>query len=144
MLNYMLWNSSFNLCSVTQSCPTVCDPVDGSLPGSSVHGIFQARKLGWVVISFSRASFNKSPLSIFCTPQWISNLLGLMPKLITQMKRTGESLVGEKGNERLSSSFQAAMSCLCGGLACVRDQSLQSCPTFCDLMDHSPPSSSVC
>ena len=144
MLNYMLWNSSFNLCSVTQSCPTLCDPVDGSLPGSSVHGIFQARKLGWVAISFSRASFNKSPLSIFCTPQWISNLLGLMPKLITQMKRTGESLVGEKGNERLSSSFQAAMSCLCGGLACVRDQLLQSCPTFCDLMDHSPASSSVC
>ena len=41
---------------VTQSCPTLCDPVDYSLPGSSVHGIFQARVLEWIVISFSRGS----------------------------------------------------------------------------------------
>ena len=39
---------------VTQSCPTLCDPMDCSLPGSSVHGIFQARILEWVAISFSR------------------------------------------------------------------------------------------
>ena len=38
---------------VTQSCPTLCDPMDGSLPGSSVHGIFQARVLEWGAISFS-------------------------------------------------------------------------------------------
>ena len=31
-----------------QSCPTLCDPIDGSPPGSSVHGIFQARVLEWV------------------------------------------------------------------------------------------------
>ena len=41
---------------VAQSCPTLCDPVDCSLPGSSVHGIFQARILEWVAISFSRGS----------------------------------------------------------------------------------------
>ena len=41
---------------VTQSCPTLCDPVDCSPPGSSVHGILQARILEWVVISFSRGS----------------------------------------------------------------------------------------
>ena len=41
-------------CSVAQSCLTLCDPMDCSLPGSSVHGIFQARILEWVVISFSR------------------------------------------------------------------------------------------
>ena len=35
-------------------CPTLCDPIDGSLPGSSVHGIFQARVLEWVAIAFSR------------------------------------------------------------------------------------------
>ena len=39
---------------VAQSCPTLCDPKDCSLPGSSVHGIFQARVLEWVTISFSR------------------------------------------------------------------------------------------
>ena len=36
---------------VAQSCPTLCDPMDCSLPGSSVHGIFQARILEWVAIS---------------------------------------------------------------------------------------------
>ena len=41
---------------VAQSCPTLSDPVDCRLPDSSVHGIFQARGLEWVVISFSRGS----------------------------------------------------------------------------------------
>ena len=41
---------------VTQSCPTLWDPMDCSLPGSSVHGIFQARILEWVAISSSRGS----------------------------------------------------------------------------------------
>ena len=41
---------------VTQSCLTLCCPVDCSLPGSSVHRIFQASVLEWVVISFSRGS----------------------------------------------------------------------------------------
>ena len=39
-----------------QSCPTLCDPMDCSPPSSSVHGIFQARILEWVTISFSRRS----------------------------------------------------------------------------------------
>ena len=38
-----------------QSCPTLCDLIDGSPPGSSVPGIFQARALEWVAISFSNA-----------------------------------------------------------------------------------------
>ena len=38
---------------VSQSCPTLRDPMDCSLPGSSVHGIFQARVLEWGVIAFS-------------------------------------------------------------------------------------------
>jgi len=38
-----------------QSCPTLCDPIDSSPPGSSVHGILQARTLEWVAISFSNA-----------------------------------------------------------------------------------------
>ena len=38
---------------VTQSCPTLSDPMDHSLPGSSVHGIFQARVLEWGAIAFS-------------------------------------------------------------------------------------------
>ena len=38
-----------------QSCPTLCDPINGSPPGSAVPGILQARTLEWVVISFSNA-----------------------------------------------------------------------------------------
>ena len=38
-----------------QSCPTLCDPIDGSPPGSLVPEILQARTLGWVAISFSNA-----------------------------------------------------------------------------------------
>ena len=38
-----------------QSCPTLCDPMDCSPPGPSVHGILQARVLEWVAISFSNA-----------------------------------------------------------------------------------------
>ena len=38
-----------------QSCPTLCDPIDGSPPGSPVPGIPQARTLEWVAISFSNA-----------------------------------------------------------------------------------------
>ena len=38
-----------------QSCPTLCDPIDGSPPGSPVPGILQARTLEWIAISFSSA-----------------------------------------------------------------------------------------
>ena len=61
-INPYLLFSSFDLsvhllsCSVTQSCPTLCNPMDCSLPGSSVHGIFQARMLEWIAIPFSRGS----------------------------------------------------------------------------------------
>ena len=41
---------------VAQSCPTLCDPMDCSLPGFSIHGILQARILEWVTVSFSRGS----------------------------------------------------------------------------------------
>ena len=39
-----------------QSCPTLCDPIDGSPPGSPIPGILQARTLEWVAISFSNAA----------------------------------------------------------------------------------------
>ena len=38
-----------------QSCPTLCDPIDGSPPGSPIPGILQAKTLEWVAISFSKA-----------------------------------------------------------------------------------------
>ena len=41
---------------VSQSCPTLCDPMDCSPPSSSIHGILQARILEWIAISFSKGS----------------------------------------------------------------------------------------
>ena len=49
---------------VAQSCPTFCDPMDCSPPGSSVHGIFQARVLEWVAISFSNSDIKVVTISI--------------------------------------------------------------------------------
>ena len=43
-------------CVCAQSCPTLGDPMDCSPPGSSVHGIFQARTLAWIAVFFSRGS----------------------------------------------------------------------------------------
>ena len=51
-----MWVCVCCVCSVTRSCLTVCDPMDCSPLGSSVHGIFQARILEWVAISSSRGS----------------------------------------------------------------------------------------
>ena len=46
------------MCLVAQSCPTLCDPIDCSPPGSSVHGILQARILEWVAMPSSKVSSN--------------------------------------------------------------------------------------
>ena len=52
---------------VTQSCLTLCEPINCSLPSSSVHGILQARVLEWVAISFSRGSSRtRDPTRVSC------------------------------------------------------------------------------
>ena len=52
--SHLLHSPLMKWSKVSQLCPTLCYPMDCSLPGSSVHGIFQARVLEWVAISFSR------------------------------------------------------------------------------------------
>ena len=55
------------MCLDAQSCPTVCDSMDCSLPGSSVHGILQERTLEWVAISSSRGSLpHRDGAWVFC------------------------------------------------------------------------------
>jgi len=54
---------------VTQSWPTLCDPMDSSPPGSSVHGILQARTLEWVAGSFSRESLEVGSIFIILLTQ---------------------------------------------------------------------------
>ena len=60
-------------CSVPQSCPTLFDPMDCSLPGSSVYGISQARILEWVVISYPGGSF--WPKDQICIPYFGRQIL---------------------------------------------------------------------
>ena len=55
LLLLLLLLSRFSRVKSLQSCPTLCDPIDGSPPGSPVPGILQARTLEWVAISFSNA-----------------------------------------------------------------------------------------
>ena len=58
-----------------QSCPTLCDPIDGSPPGSPVPGILQARILEWAAISFSRdlpgSGIKPVFLYISCIGRWV-------------------------------------------------------------------------
>ena len=96
LLQYMKVKSESE---VAQSCTTLCDPMDYSLPGSSIHGIFQARVLEWVAIAFSTKwlcylqiedSFNPSfPIYILLkvfsclfSPAWTSRII---------MNRSGEN-----------------------------------------------------
>ena len=50
---------------VSQSCPTPSNPVNCSLPGSSVHGIFQARVLEWVAVAISGTSMKQREINVF-------------------------------------------------------------------------------
>ena len=66
---------------VAQSCPTLCDRIDCSLPGSSIHGILQARILAWVVILFFRGIFptqRANPL-LLCLLHWHADSLPSAP-----------------------------------------------------------------
>ena len=64
------WWYSSDYSEVVQSCPALCEPMDCSLPSSSVHRIFQARILEWVAISFSRGSSQHRDQT------WVSHIIG--------------------------------------------------------------------
>ena len=61
-----------------QSCPTLCDPIDGSPPGSAVPGILQARTLEWVAISFSNTWKRKVKVKLLSRVQLLATH-GLQP-----------------------------------------------------------------
>ena len=97
---------------VTQSCPTLSDPMDCSLTGSSIHGIFQARVLEWGAIAFSDSFFRTcsfregSPRPQWC-PLYHSCLLFEALGLCTvEVKKVD----GEDGT---ASCFQGALTCSC-------------------------------
>ena len=90
---------------VTQSCLTLSDPMDWSLPSSSVHGIFQARVLEWGAIAFSedttRGLMGFKTVALFDGCQWaMSNLLTDSPRLGSAQKSW------QKENAPTSTSYQ--------------------------------------
>ena len=67
--------SAATAAKLLESCPTLCDPIDSSLPGSSIPGILQARMLEWVTISFSNAwKWKVKVKSLSCV--WLSDPMG--------------------------------------------------------------------
>ena len=70
IINFRYTGEGEGECEVAQSCPTLCDPMDCSLPCSSVHGIFQARVLEWGAIAFSRGSSQPGDRT------WVSRIVG--------------------------------------------------------------------
>ena len=78
------------LCLVTQLCPTLCKPMDSSLPGSSVHGISQARILEWATISFSRvSSWPKDRTRVSCGSCIVGGILYPLSHQGSSLRRGG-------------------------------------------------------
>ena len=90
---------------VAQSCPTLFDPMDCSLPGSSVHGIFQARILEWVAISFS------NPVRNALLSKCLKTAGCLCPVLLGNRHRPCSATHTPKG-ETLTSARKETFSCL--------------------------------
>ena len=111
-----------------QLCPTLCNPIDGSPPGSEIPGILQARTLEWVSISFSNAWKWKvkvkslSRVRLVATP-WTAAYQA-SPSMGFSRQEYWSGLP-------LPSPIQYA--------AAAAAASLQSCPTLCDPIDGSPP-----
>ena len=112
-----------------------CNLTDCSSPGSSVHGILQARILEWVAISFSRGS--SWPRDQIC-----SSLIGRWILYCWDTKETLESLVCVSKLCLLAHLFSWCLVVVCCMLAAAA-KSLESCLTLCDPIDGSPPSSPI-
>ena len=121
---------------VSHSCPTLCDPMDCSLPRSSDHGILQASVLEWVAISFSRESSRPryrtrvSHIVGRCFTHWATR--EVLPIRIAIIKKAINNKCWWGCGE-----IENLLHCS------VCAKSLQSCPALCDPMDCSPPGSSV-
>ena len=110
-----LWSLLFLLkvnVLVTQSCLTLCDPMDCSLPGYSVHRILQARILEWVAISFSRGSSQpgikpRSPWVLqepwFPSKKLQADSLPPKPQLLLLYSKRLQTLVAKLSDTLLSS-----------------------------------------
>ena len=89
------WLSLLCCCSVSQSCTTLCEPMDCSPAGSSVHGILQTRILEWVAIPFSRgSSWPRDRIPVSCIAGRFCTILAIMKLKFS--KNNGASLVAQR------------------------------------------------
>ena len=72
MQNIYLKQTAAAAAKSLQSCPTLCEPIEGSLPGSPIPGILQARTLEWVAISFSNAWKGKMKVKLLSCVRFIA------------------------------------------------------------------------
>ena len=114
-----------------QSCPTLCDPIDGSPSGSTIPGILQARTLEWVAISFPNYKY-------WTIRKWGSILFFFSLYFIELFGSCIFSFVFV-----LLFSKQVHVLEPITYAAAAAAKSLQSCPTLCDPTDISPPGSPV-
>ena len=70
---FLSWDAAASAAQSLQSCPTLCDPIDGSPPGFPVPGILQARTLEWVAISFSNGWKWKVKVKLL-SPVWLLSI----------------------------------------------------------------------
>ena len=130
-------NNVLYVCAkLLQSCLTLCDLMDCSLPGSSVRGILQARTLEWVALSSSKQKL----LYVFC-PAAAAKSLQSCPTLC-------DPIGGSPSGSTVPGILQAKTRVGCHFLLqCMKVKSerevAQSCPTLSDPMDCSPPGSSI-
>ena len=115
-----------------QWCPTLCDPIDGSPPGSSVPGILQARTLEWVAIAFSNAWKWKVKVKSLSRVRILVTPWTLAYQAPPSMGFSRQEYWSGLPFPPLKVKGAAAAAKL-----------LQWCPTLCDLIDGSPPGSSV-
>ena len=133
---------------------TLCDPIDGSTPGSSVPGILQARILEWVAIPSSPGDLPDPgiPKSPACQVDSLQSEQPGKPHAAAAAKSLQSCLTlcdpidGSPPGSSVPGILQARIMewvAISSSNACMHAKSLQSCPTLCDPMDSSPPGSYV-
>ena len=133
-----------------QLCPTLCDPIDSSPPGSPVPGILHARTLEWVAISFSNTRKWKvkvnslSRVRLSATPWTAAYQAPPSMGFSRQEYRSGVPLAAYQAPPSMGFSRQEYWSGVplpspCHMAMLCYAKSLQSCPTLCDPIDSSPP-----
>ena len=120
-----------------QSCPTLCDPLDGSPPGSPVPGILQARTLEWVAISFSNAWKWKVKVNLLDTCLQVPARLCISAGVFSCKLCASSScfLIFPSSGEDRQQRDKQVHACIFSHFSRVR--------LFCDPMDRSPSGSSV-